>query len=258
MIPKIIHYTWFSGDPFPEKIQQCIDSWKKVMPEYEYICWDAERLKEIDSVWVTEALAELKWAVAADYVRLYAVYKYGGIYLDTDCFIYQSFNCFLNDHSFIGKENSIHVELPFLEKHLTSHCFGAEAGDYFVGRCLSYYKDRHFNTSDDTTLPYKLRHGITMLPFIQSELAKQHGYNSFPSANGIQHLDCNVVVYPPEFFDMIKQTPNGYCRHLAAGSWRDEKAQEEHYTIWYKIRWRLELIPLWVVKKMGYVVYKSM
>ena len=54
MIPKIIHFTWFSGDVLPDQIQKCIDSWHQCMPEYEYILWDANRLKEIDSVWLNE------------------------------------------------------------------------------------------------------------------------------------------------------------------------------------------------------------
>ena len=27
MIPKIIHYCWFGGNPLPELAQKCIDSW---------------------------------------------------------------------------------------------------------------------------------------------------------------------------------------------------------------------------------------
>lgn len=61
MIPKIIHYTWFSGEAFPEKIQNCIDSWHKVMPYFEFVCWDAEKIKELDSCWLRECLAERKW-----------------------------------------------------------------------------------------------------------------------------------------------------------------------------------------------------
>ena len=258
MIPKIIHYTWFSGEPFPVKIQECIDSWHKYMPEYEYICWDAERLKEIDSIWVTEALQEQKWAVAADYVRLYAVHKYGGIYLDTDCMIYKSFNPLLSEKSFIGKESSIHLEGRRTEMHLTSHCFGAEKGDFFVARCLDYYKDRHFNTSDDVTLPYQLRHGITMLPFIQSELAKQHGYDPFPSADIEQHLDCGVTIFPSCFFDFVKVTPYSYCQHMALGSWRDTKMTTDTICWQYKIRWRMEAVARWIANFFGYMLVKKL
>lgn len=257
MIPKIIHYTWFSGEPFPERIQRCIDTWHCHMPDYEYVCWDSERILEVDSIWVDEALAERKWAFAADYVRLYAVYKYGGIYLDTDCFIYKSFDELLNNKSFIGKENSIHFENCSMEVHLSSHCFGAEAGDYFVGRCLSFYNNRHFNLSDDVSMPFQLRHGVTMLPFIQSEFAKQHGYIPFPSANYEQHLDCGVTVYPSFYFDVTRVTKDSYCRHLAVGSWREKRRKEIEITFLYKIQWRIEAVFKWLAGKFGYLLIKK-
>lgn len=257
MIPKIIHYTWFSGEPFPEKIQRCIDSWHQLMPDYEYICWDAQRIKEIDSIWVREALAERKWACAADYVRLYAVAKYGGIYLDTDCMIHQSLDRFLTDKSFIGKEASMHIESRLVEMHLTSHCFGAEPHDFFVERCLSFYKDRHYITTDDNTMPFSLRHGIVMLPYIQSEIAKQYGYCPYPSADGVQVLDCGVKVYPPRFFDVTKIGSDSYCRHLALGGWRESRLKDPEITLLYKIQWRVEAALRYVVDKLGYILVKK-
>ena len=125
MIPKIIHYTWFSNDPFPEMVQQCIQSWHHFMPDYEFVLWDAKRIEQINSKWLKQSTEKKKWAFAADFVRLYAVYTEGGIYLDTDCMVYKSFDPLLANTSFIGKENSIHVEGRRTEMYLTSHCFGA-------------------------------------------------------------------------------------------------------------------------------------
>ncbi len=30
-----------SGDPYPEKIKKCINSWKEKLPDYEIRLWDA-------------------------------------------------------------------------------------------------------------------------------------------------------------------------------------------------------------------------
>ena len=84
MIPKIIHFCWMSGDPYPEKIQKCIDSWKKILPDYEFWLWDSNRFDMESSVWVKEAFAARKYAFCADYIRCFALYTYGGIYLDSD------------------------------------------------------------------------------------------------------------------------------------------------------------------------------
>lgn len=257
MIPKIIHYTWFSGEAFPEKIQNCIDSWHKVMPDFEFVCWDAEKIKDLDSCWLRECLAERKWAFAADYVRLYAIYYYGGIYLDTDCYIYKSFNDLLHHECFIGKENSLHIEGRSTQMYLTSHCFGAESGNEFIGKCLSFYTDRHFKISNDETFPMCLKYNTLLLPYIQSELAKQIGYNPYPSMDCKQELK-GVTVFPSRYFDVTEITKDAYCMHLALGGWRERRISEEKITLGYKIRWRVEKFVRDVLDFFGYLMIKKM
>ncbi len=81
MIPKIIHYCWFSGDEYPPLIKKCIKSWKKKLPDYEIKLWDANSF-DFDSVpYVKDALAHKKYAFVSDYIRLYALYNYGGYIL---------------------------------------------------------------------------------------------------------------------------------------------------------------------------------
>ena len=85
MIPKIIHFCWLSGDPYPEKIRKCMKTWKKVMPDYEIKLWSMETFDVSSApVYVQEAVKARKWAFAADYIRMYALYTEGGIYLDSD------------------------------------------------------------------------------------------------------------------------------------------------------------------------------
>ncbi len=258
MIPRKIHYTWFSNDPFPAIVQQCIQSWHQYMPDYEFILWNSKRIEEIDSLWLKQCLKKRKWAFAADYVRLYAVYTEGGIYLDTDCMAYQSFDSLLTNVSFIGKERSVHVEGRRTEMYLTSHCFGAEKGDWFVGRVLSYYNNRPFIMSDDETLPMRLKYNTEYQPFIHSEIAKQIGYNPFPSADIEQHLEHGLVIYPSFYFDATEITTHTYTRHLALGGWREQKTTEDTITWQYKIKWRLEAVLRRFVERMGYMLVKKM
>ena len=158
MIPKIIHYTWFSGEPFPEEIKTCVDSWEKHLLNYEFRLWNMNAINNIDSIFLKEAISEKKWAYAADFVRLFAIYNEGGIYLDTDVIVYRSFDPVLDQKAFIGKENSIHFEGGFSAQYLTSHCFGAEKGHPFIKKCLDYFERRHFITSNNIELPQPLRY----------------------------------------------------------------------------------------------------
>lgn len=78
MIPKIIHYCWLSDEPIPEKLQRCMDSWKKHMPDWQIVRWSTKNF-DIDSVpLVKQAYEAKKWAFAADYIRIYALNKMGG------------------------------------------------------------------------------------------------------------------------------------------------------------------------------------
>ena len=253
MIPKIIHYTWFSGESFPVKIRECVDSWKKFLPSWEFKLWDMEAIRSIDSVFLREALAERKWAYAADYVRLYAIYHEGGIYIDTDVILYKSLDPLLSSKAFIGKENSIHFEGGFTAQYLSSHCFGAEKGHPFIKDCLDYFQDRHFLTSQNESLPQPLRYNFVLLPYIQAEIARQYGYEWRPLLQATQQCKEGLVIYPTCFFDPQKMTVESYCKHLALGGWRKDKANEPVYNLKYKIKWRLLWFFKWVLKKAGYI-----
>ena len=71
MIPKIIHYCWFSGDDYPLLIQRCIESWHKVLPDYEFKRWDSQNTK-MDIPYAKKAFSEKKWAFLTDYIRMKA------------------------------------------------------------------------------------------------------------------------------------------------------------------------------------------
>lgn len=222
MIPKIIHYTWFSGDEYPENIKKCIESWHKILPDYELRLWDMKSIENIDSVFLKEAIQMKKWAYAADMVRFYAVYNYGGIYLDTDVEVFKSFDEFLNCKAFIGKENSIHK--PMLRgrcysNFLTSHCFGAEKGHIFIKDCLDYYLDRHFVLSTNPRQPEYFRLNMVLAPFVQYEIALQYGYDSRPTQDKIQLLNEGLIIYPSRYFNPLKVHKDSVIKHLEAGSW---------------------------------------
>jgi len=244
MIPKIIHYTWFSNDPMPDKVLRCMASWQQIMPDYELKKWDMEAIKHIDVPFLKEALAAKKWAYAADFVRMYAVFYEGGIYLDTDVQVYKSFDRFLNDKCFIGRESSIHFfnEGPMLT--LSSHCFGAEKEHPFMKKCLDYYLQRHFVTSCDQSLPESLRYNIVLAPYIQAEIAAElFGYDWKPSRQDTQHLKDGLVIYPSNIFDPFQghsvNRSMSYCLHLAMGGWRDKSHQLKPLNLFNRIVFRL-------------------
>lgn len=103
-IPKVIHYCWFGGNEKPDIVRRCIKSWQKFLPEYEIKEWNESNTGFIKHPYLDAALACKKWAFAADYARFFILYKYGGIYLDTDEELFANLDSFLKFDMFLGFE----------------------------------------------------------------------------------------------------------------------------------------------------------
>lgn len=221
MIPKIIHYCWLSGEAYPEKIKYCIDSWKKLLPDYEFMLWDLNRFDINSSIWVKEAFEVRKYAFAADYIRLYALYTYGGIYLDTDVEVLKSFNDLLDLPYFLGRENTPHgIEAAIL---------GAEKEQQWVKDCLDYYENKHFNLGFG-------RYDTTVLPsIILDRISQNYKLVDIKSKDEFNINDhCNIYRFPVDFFSpltwdthRLTVTNNTYAIHHFAGTWKKNSTKAE-------------------------------
>ncbi len=106
MIPKIIHYCWFGRGEMPELVLRCIASWHEHMPDWQYVLWNEDNFDVSSVPYVQEAYAHRKFAFVSDYVRLWALERMGGVYLDVDFEVYKSFAPLLNDSAFAGWQGS--------------------------------------------------------------------------------------------------------------------------------------------------------
>lgn len=215
MIPKIIHLCWMSGDPFPSDIQKCIDSWKRILPDYEIWLWDTKRFDLSTSVWVTEAYNKKKYAFCADYIRMYALFNYGGVYLDSDVEVLRSFNDLLTLPYFIGYESKQYFEAAVI---------GAEKGNPFIGDVLAYYKDRHFvkeNGSLDIQIMPEVMMNVTNSKWKRILINEISDFINDPTI---------INVFPYDWFSPIDSTgkryvlrvsKNTYCIHHFASAWVD-------------------------------------
>lgn len=227
MIPKILHLCWLSGDPYPAKIAKCIASWKKYLPDYEIIIWDTKRFNLENSLWVKQAFEKKKYAFAADYIRFYALYHHGGIYLDSDVEVLKSFNDLLHLPYFMGAEKAGTIEAAIL---------GAEKEETWVKYCLDYYNNRPFIKEDGSM-------DIRKLPEIMvDEIQKKTPihYLSKISIKDLQSIDLRkeVTVLPDEYFSPkvfdsreVLITPNTYTIHHYQNSWFSPKAK-----MYYRVR----------------------
>lgn len=99
-IPKIIHYCWFGNNELPEVEKKCLKSWKDKLPDYKILFWNEENSNLFECEYVQQAYDNKKYAFVSDYIRIKALYEYGGIYLDTDVEVLKSFNSLLDQKGF--------------------------------------------------------------------------------------------------------------------------------------------------------------
>lgn len=221
MIPKIIHLCWLSGDPYPSKIAKCLKSWEKYLSDYEIILWDTKRFDLDSSIWVKQAFEKKKYAFAADYIRFYALYHMGGIYLDSDVEVLKSFDDLLDLPYFIGAEKAQTPEAAIM---------GAEKGCDWIKQCLDYYTDRPFINADGSL-------NIQTVPDImirQIEQIKPIRVLSLEDSINIRKLDMhkevlefNDAYFSPKVFDSreVEITPYTYAIHHYQNSWFSPKAK---------------------------------
>ena len=112
---KKIHYVWLGGKIKPQCVLYCINSWRKQCPDYEFIEWNESNFPINAFPWIKEAIDSKKYAFAADFIRLYVLEKYGGVYLDTDVEICKKIDNLLNANFVSGIEN-FHYRSPILKR----------------------------------------------------------------------------------------------------------------------------------------------
>lgn len=205
MIPKIIHYCWLSSDPVPEDLQIYMKSWKEKLPDYEFIKWDFSKFDKKSSAWVSEAFDHKKYAFACDYIRIYAVYNYGGIYMDMDMEVLKRFDDLLDNPTMFAYERPDHTWIE-------AGCFGAEKHNPFLKRCLDRYEGRHFVRKDNSL-------DVLPLPRVMDEVIRDN--------------NLTIKAYPWTYFTAKSyetgiETPTSdtYTIHHFAGSWKSSKEQE--------------------------------
>ena len=198
LIPKTIHFIWFGGKEKPSKIKKCMKTWKR-LKGYKFIEWNESNFDINSHPFVKKAYEAKKWAFVSDYVRAYAIYKYGGIYIDTDVFIVGKMDNLLNNRAFVGFENP---NYPF------TAVFGAEKGHPFVKKMLDYYDglDINFKFEDNNT--------ISVSNILINDYKCQLN-------NAEQILKDDIKVYPDGV--LCNPSKDSITIHVFLGSWLDNK-----------------------------------
>ncbi len=195
----------------PELALRCIESWHRCMPDYEYKLWNEDNFNVNSVPYVKEAYEAKKYAFVSDYVRLYALYHEGGIYMDTDVEVLKAYDPLLNLNGFIGFEGSKFSSIG-------TGTIACMAGGEWVSEQILEYNGVHFIRPDGS-------YDLTTNPIRITRRMRKHGF--LPNGKEQDYKDMHV--FPTDFFCPRQTTgeilisDNSYCDHLFMGSWSDTK-----------------------------------
>lgn len=234
MIPKVIHYCWFGNKPIPHDLRVCMNTWRKVLPDYTWKCWNERNFDVNRWPWTREAYREGAMAFVADYVRLYALYHEGGIHMDTDVWMKKPFGDMLQHGFFTAIE--YHPEMIAADEQaderleadgtnrypgvrvpgigLLSAVFGAEKGHPYLRSAMAFYEQHHFVQPDGSWYTAEIA------PDVMALAAEAYGLKYDKDVR--QELRERMVIYPSRVMGAAytQITEETVAVHLSKGSWR--------------------------------------
>lgn len=214
-IPKVINYCWFSGNPMPDYLVKCIESWKRFCPDYKIVRWDEDNYDVGKNLYMKQAYEAGKWGFVPDIARLDILYNYGGLYIDTDVEIIKNLDDLLTNEAFTGVEKWGNVNI--------GGCSGAVPHHPMIKKMLDYRINEKFFMEDGslnlTTCGY-----YETMPLI---------HEGFRPDNTTQIID-GMTIYSSDYFQPYDYmsgetciTNNTHSIHHFNGGWIDERHKRE-------------------------------
>lgn len=211
-IPKIIHYCWFGRGPLTALANKCLDSWREHLPDYRLQLWNEDNFDVTQNEYVRQAYQAAKYAFVTDYVRLFALYHVGGVYMDTDVQVLKNLDGFLDHSACSGFESATDVPTAL---------WAAEPQHSLTARLLDQYSNRQFFRQDGSM-------DLTTNVSTISTYLKSRGLvcnNRYQCVEGLhlypQHVFCAKCRVTHE----LQVTPDTYAIHHFAGSWFEPSLQ---------------------------------
>lgn len=218
MIPKVIHYCWFGGNPLPKDALKCIASWKKYFPDYEIKEWNESNFDVNSCPYTKGAYEQKKYAFVSDYARFWVLYNEGGLYFDTDVEVIRNMDHIVEKGSFMGFEKSYATQNANPNDMLGVNAglgMGAESKMLFLKDMLDFYESKTSFTIDEGTVVH-----YTTNMLVKYGLVNEHKYQNVAEFN----------IYPADYFcpmdsttGLIDLTENTVSIHHFSCSWVDQK-----------------------------------
>lgn len=213
IIPKVLHYVWVGNKPKPPEVVKCVQSWYKYCSDWLIVEWNDFSLQNINNTYIAEAYNAKKWAFVGDYIRIYALAMFGGVYVDADVELLQSIDSFLNASFFIGRENW------YGYYNAGPHLMGAVPHTTILTDILAEYTTEHFLDGNGNPNYYVLPGRF------QRYFQKHYDFQVADGADQTDVLNDTVYIYPWWYFCTRNEGKETYAIHHFHGSWKKEETE---------------------------------
>ena len=208
-IPKIIHYCWFGDNEPPKIVNDCISSWKQILPDFEIKKWDENNYDVKKIPFMKDAYKYRDFAFVSDYARHDILYEHGGVYLDTDVLLIKDITPLLEKGPFGGTN--------LAGKFASGLILAAEPGMPIIKELKEIYE----NSS------YTFYHGqpnMVNCTLRETEVLVKHDF--IVNRDGKVREVAGLTIYPDEYFCAYNPstgetniTENTYAIHQFTGTW---------------------------------------
>lgn len=203
MIPHKIAYPWFGGNPKPDKIKYCIESFNKFYEPDEIIELDESFFdpSACHIPFIQGAYKEGKWAFIADYAKIMYLYSKGGVAVDADVELLRPLTVFEKRSWYTGQELN--------HKKLVTALMGSISYHPFLRLMINYYNTlTSFKPIPNTFFITKLIESLSL------------------DKIGDTYIGHDMIIFPQEYFCPYNHrtkkalpTHKTYTLHHFQGSW---------------------------------------
>lgn len=217
----------------PELAKRCIASWRKYLPDYEIKEWNEDNFDVNIIPYTQEAYKLKKYAFVSDYARFWILYKYGGLYFDTDVEVIKPMDDIIARGAFMGCENEAKKGAPPDGLGVTPGLglgvnpglgLGANPGLGLYKEILDLYSTLSFENPDGSL------NTKTIVQYTTEALVSY----GLKCTSEIQQV-AGIYIYPKEYFcpkdyatGKLNITANTVSIHHYDGSWVPLNERLEH------------------------------
>lgn len=213
LIPKIIHYFWI-GDDMPDLMKNNIERWHELCPDYEFKEWNDKNYDISQNKYMRQAYEAKKWGFVPDYARLDIIYRYGGIYMDTDVDMVRKPDELLYQKGFAISDASFFLNL--------GAGFGAVPGLEIIRELRDYYDSVDF-VSDGGNI------NIQPTQYHAYQVMRKHQYQVNDKLQKIKEMNIYPMIMAGTnaYTMQMRITDHTFFVHYGTATWLDGKYKQE-------------------------------